>query len=179
MHKHTRRQFLKAAGFAVGSAGIIGTSLYAGQRQGGQERPNILWITSEDNSPLLGCYGDEQAHTPNLDRLATQGVRYRNAFANPPVCSAARSTLITGMYACSVGLHNHRSKVRIRTVIWGLGLQFVFAVIILREDFWSYVGMVVLGTLVAVYLLRSRDGDGSPAATRTPASRKKPRMKSA
>jgi len=49
--------------------------------------------------------------TPNLDRLAEQGLRYRNAFANAPVCSAARSTLITGMYACSLGLHNHRSRV--------------------------------------------------------------------
>jgi arylsulfatase A-like enzyme len=74
------------------------------------EKPNILWITSEDNSPYLGCYGDKQALTPNLDRLAEQGVRYRNAFANAPVCSTARSTLITGMYACSLGVHHHRSR---------------------------------------------------------------------
>ena len=113
MYKHTRRQFLKAAGLAMGTAGMIGTPLAAGRRRGEQDRPNILWITSEDNSPLLGCYGDKQAHTPNLDRLAREGVRYRNAFANAPVCSAARSTLITGMLACSVGLHNHRSKVDI------------------------------------------------------------------
>lgn len=77
------------------------------------ERPNILWITSEDNSPYLGCYGDPQAQTPHLDRLASQGVRYRNAFANAPVCSTARTTLITGMYACSLGADNHRSRVRI------------------------------------------------------------------
>jgi len=73
-------------------------------------RPNILWLTSEDNSPYLGCYGDSQARTPNLDKLATQGVRYRHAFANAPVCSAARSTLITGMHASSLGIHNHRSS---------------------------------------------------------------------
>ncbi|MBA3417060.1 MAG: sulfatase-like hydrolase/transferase [Chloroflexia bacterium] len=77
------------------------------------DRPNILWITSEDNSPYLGCYGDPLARSPNLDRLASQGVRYRNAFANAPVCSTARTTLITGMYACSLGVHNHRSRVRI------------------------------------------------------------------
>ena len=77
------------------------------------ERPNVLWITSEDNSPYLGCYGDPLVHTPNLDRLAAQGVRYRHAFANAPVCSSARSTLITGMYASSLGVHNHRSRVAI------------------------------------------------------------------
>lgn len=76
-------------------------------------RPNILWITSEDNSPYLGCYGDELAHTPNLDRLAEQGARYRNAFANAPVCSSSRTTIITGMYACALGAHHHRSRVRI------------------------------------------------------------------
>jgi N-sulfoglucosamine sulfohydrolase len=77
------------------------------------ERPNILWLTSEDNSPYLGCYGDSQAQTPHLDRLATQGVRYRLAFANAPVCSSARTTLITGMYATSLGAQHHRSRVAI------------------------------------------------------------------
>lgn len=77
------------------------------------DRPNVVWITSEDNSCYLGCYGDEQAVTPNLDRLASEGIRYRNAFANAPVCSTARSTLITGMHASSLGVHNHRSRVRI------------------------------------------------------------------
>jgi len=77
------------------------------------ERPNILWITSEDNSPYLGCYGDAQAQTPHLDALSAEGIRYRNAFANAPVCSSARSTLITGMHASSLGIHNHRSRVRI------------------------------------------------------------------
>lgn len=77
------------------------------------ERPNILWVTSEDNSPYLGCYGDALAQTPNLDRLAAQGVRYRRAFANAPVCSTARTTLITGMNASSLGVHHHRSSVAI------------------------------------------------------------------
>lgn len=77
------------------------------------DRPNILWITSEDNSPYLGCYGDKLAVTPNLDRLAEQGLRYRHAYSNAPVCSAARSTLITGMYASSLGILNHRSSVAI------------------------------------------------------------------
>ncbi|QOV88848.1 sulfatase-like hydrolase/transferase [Humisphaera borealis] len=77
------------------------------------DRPNFLWVTSEDNSPYLGCYGDAQAQTPNLDKLASEGIRFRNFFANAPVCSAARSTLIAGMYGSSLGIQNHRSKVAI------------------------------------------------------------------
>lgn len=91
-------------------AGIL--LLFAGFLQA-DDRPGILWITSEDNSPYLGCYGDRQAQTPHLDRLAAEGVRYRNAFANAPVCSAARTTLITGMYATTAGVHHHRSSVAI------------------------------------------------------------------
>ena len=52
----------------------------------------------------------------------------------------------------------HRKDVKVRTVIWGLGLQFIFAVIILRQDAWSYVGMVVFGGLIVVYMLR-RDSE--------------------
>ncbi len=73
-----------------------------------QKRPNILWITCEDISPNLGCYGDPYAVTPNIDKLATQGVRYTHAFAPIGVCAPSRSTLITGMYACSFGTHHMR-----------------------------------------------------------------------
>jgi N-sulfoglucosamine sulfohydrolase len=71
--------------------------------------PNILWITAEDISPWLGCYGDPNATTPNLDRLASEGVLYQNAFANAPVCAPARSTLITGMYPPGLGTQHMRS----------------------------------------------------------------------
>lgn len=101
--------------------GVLPAALFAqtpqaaadGQQPAASERPNILWITSEDNSPYLGCYGDPQAYTPRLDRLAAEGVRYRNAFANAPVCSTARTTLITGMLGCTAGLQHHRSRVAI------------------------------------------------------------------
>lgn len=73
------------------------------------ELPNILWLTSEDNSPLLGCYGDSFADTPNLDRLASQGFLYTHAYANAPVCAPARNTIITGIYACSGGNQHMRS----------------------------------------------------------------------
>jgi arylsulfatase A-like enzyme len=73
------------------------------------ERPNILWITSEDNGPFLGAYGDSLADTPNLDRLAERGTVYENAFATTPVCAPARFTLITGVYANAAGTEHMRS----------------------------------------------------------------------
>ncbi|NQV35451.1 MAG: sulfatase-like hydrolase/transferase, partial [Phycisphaeraceae bacterium] len=100
MIRHSRRMNFVVVGILFGAIAL-------GQAA---DRPNILWITSEDNSPYLGCYGDTQARTPHLDQLATQGVRYRNAFSSAPVCSAARSTLISGLHASSAGLHNHRSS---------------------------------------------------------------------
>ena len=73
-------------------------------------RPNILWITAEDLSPNLGCYGDAYARTPRLDALARESVRYTRAFATAPVCSPARSCLITGLYATSLGTQRLRSQ---------------------------------------------------------------------
>ncbi|WP_161602032.1 sulfatase-like hydrolase/transferase [Aliiglaciecola lipolytica] len=73
-------------------------------------RPNILWIVSEDNSPMLGAYGDEFATTPNLDKLANRGIVYDNAFANSAVCAPTRFSLYTGMYANALGTHNMRSR---------------------------------------------------------------------
>ena len=54
---------------------------------GAADRPNILWITSEDNGPQLGCYGDEYATTPNLDSIAAKGTIYLNAWSTAPVCA--------------------------------------------------------------------------------------------
>jgi len=74
--------------------------------------PNILWIVSEDNSPMLGCYGDKFATTPNLDKMASEGFMYTHAYANAPVCAPARNTILTGVYACSNGSQNMRSNYR-------------------------------------------------------------------
>lgn len=83
------------------------------------ERPNILWITAEDMSATLGCYGDEFATTPFIDSLSVQSVRYTHAFATAPVCSPARSCLITGCYATSLGTHQMRSAFPIPNKITG------------------------------------------------------------
>ncbi len=78
------------------------------------EPPNILWITHEDLSPIYGCYGDEYARTPNIDLLAESGYTFTNAFSNAPICAPARSTLITGMYATSLGTQHLRSEIPVQ-----------------------------------------------------------------
>ncbi|MGI9472206.1 MAG: sulfatase family protein [Rubripirellula sp.] len=74
-------------------------------------RPNIVWISCEDISPNLGCYGDPHAITPNLDRLATEGVRFDRAFTPAGVCAVVRSSMITGMFAPSIGSQHMRSLI--------------------------------------------------------------------
>jgi len=73
-----------------------------------QERPNILWISAEDISAHLGCYGDPYAITPHLDALAAEGVRYSHAFTTAGVCAPCRSGIITAMYQNSIGTHHMR-----------------------------------------------------------------------
>lgn len=77
------------------------------------EQPNVLWITCEDMSPMLGCYGDAFARTPQLDALAAQGIRYTNAFAYTGVCAPSRSCLITGIYPTRLGSMHMRSTTRL------------------------------------------------------------------
>ncbi len=74
-------------------------------------RPNIVWLVSEDHGPHMGCYGDPQATTPNVDKLAARGLRYTHCWSNAPVCAPARTTLITGVYASSLGGEHMRSMV--------------------------------------------------------------------
>ncbi len=73
-------------------------------------QPNVLWIYGEDISPDLGCYGTSVVQTPNIDRLAAEGVRWTNAFVTSPVCSPSRSAIITGTYQTHFDAHNHRSN---------------------------------------------------------------------
>ena len=82
-------------------------SVYGTER----DRPNILWISLEDITPMMGCYGDEYARTPVFDSLAAEGIRYNNAHSIAPVCSTSRSSIITGMYPSTLGTHHHRSNV--------------------------------------------------------------------
>lgn len=116
MHLYPRLAML-----AVVTGGVLFCDLLSPENRTADaaERPNILWITCEDMSPNLGCWGDPYATTPNLDRLARQSVRYTSAFATAPVCSPARSCLITGVYATTMGTQNLRSSFPIPPEITG------------------------------------------------------------
>jgi arylsulfatase A-like enzyme len=87
----------------------IRPALAASKSLSASSRPNILWLIVEDMSAHFGCYGETTIETPHVDALATAGVKFTNAFITAPVCSAARSALITGMYQTSIGSHHHRS----------------------------------------------------------------------
>jgi len=77
------------------------------------DRPNILWISCEDISPRLGCYGDATATTPNLDHLAIEGIRFTHAFSCHGVCAPSRTGIITASYPIALGANHMRSKAKL------------------------------------------------------------------
>ncbi|HUX97615.1 MAG TPA: sulfatase-like hydrolase/transferase [Bacteroidales bacterium] len=90
---------------------LCATSLLASysSAQQPQKHPNILWISTEDLSPHMGCYGDKVAKTPNIDRLASQGIRFDNVFTSAAISAPVRSGMITGMYQTSIGCMHMRT----------------------------------------------------------------------
>jgi arylsulfatase A-like enzyme/alkylated DNA nucleotide flippase Atl1 len=84
------------------------------------DKPNIVWITIEDTSPdFIGCYGNAQVKTPNIDALATEGVRFTHAYSTNVVCSPSRHTIITGVRTAADGCGNHRSQFKVPTEVKG------------------------------------------------------------
>jgi arylsulfatase A-like enzyme len=73
------------------------------------DRPNILWIVMDDVGSEFPCYGERAIQTPHIDRLVREGAKFDRAFLTAPVCSTARSALITGMYQTTIGAHHHQS----------------------------------------------------------------------
>ncbi|HUT30386.1 MAG TPA: sulfatase-like hydrolase/transferase [Sedimentisphaerales bacterium] len=108
----TRRDFLRNIGLGAAGAALAGCAGGAPSFSVGpsKARPNILWIIAEDMSPHWSCCGETTIQTPNIDRLAGEGVLFRNAFVTCPVCSPSRSAMITGMYQTTIGAHHHRSS---------------------------------------------------------------------
>ncbi|MBN1108959.1 MAG: sulfatase [Bacteroidales bacterium] len=92
--------------FGFGCASLLAINAHAQQEV---KRPNILWISTEDMSPHLGCYGDKVAKTPNIDRLAAQGIMYTNVFTTAAISAPVRAGVITGMYQTSIGCMHMRT----------------------------------------------------------------------
>jgi len=110
----TRRRFLSVAGI-----GVTTVLLQQTPRSGAasDSRPNILWLSCEDISPHIRCFGDEHAITPNIDQLASEGVRYTNAFTTAGVCAPCRSGIITGMYQTTIGTQHMRCNAKLPPMI--------------------------------------------------------------
>ena len=103
----TRRQTV--AGAAAATLAVDG-----GGQAATPARPNILWLVSEDNNPLLGCYGDKLASTPTIDALAHEGVLFRHAYAVAPVCAPSRFSILTGVHPeASAPAHQMRARAKL------------------------------------------------------------------
>lgn len=97
MKRITRRKFIEYS-----SAAAIASTFFS-DRVSSATPPNILLITSDDLGQCLGCYGDAIARTPNLNRLASQGIRFINSYVTNSSCSSSRSSLFTGLYPHQTG----------------------------------------------------------------------------
>ncbi|MBI9016125.1 MAG: sulfatase-like hydrolase/transferase [Phycisphaerae bacterium] len=105
---NSRRQFIKMAGLSLGAV-LLGSDNCFSQSPIKGKRPNIVWLISEDNSQhFCNIYNRDGVDMPNVNKLAGKGVIFDHAFSNCPVCSAARSTLITGCYPNKLAIHYHR-----------------------------------------------------------------------
>ena len=88
---------------------VVIAVLLAARCEAAPARPNIVWIVAENFCLDFGCYGQANVATPNIDRLAQEGVRYTNVFSTSPVCAPSRSCFMTGMYATTTDMHHMRS----------------------------------------------------------------------
>ncbi|UCE46883.1 MAG: arylsulfatase [Phycisphaerales bacterium] len=103
MGKQTRREFLKMTGFAAASAtasSLLPSCAGVGQMSGAREnRPNIIFILADDlGYGDLGCYGQQEIATPNIDRIAAEGMRFTDHYAGSTVCAPSRCALMVGQH---------------------------------------------------------------------------------
>ena len=75
-----------------------------------KEKPNIIWLMSEDIGCDIGCYGMQAVQTPNLNKLAEGGIKFTNCFCTNPICSPSRSAMMTGVHQLKINAHHHRSN---------------------------------------------------------------------
>ena len=94
MRSGERRRFVRVLVFGAMVAAMSG-GLLAQEKT--IKRPNFLFIAVDDLRPQLGCYGHKQTLSPNIDRLASEGVLFNRAYCQVPVCGASRASLLTGI----------------------------------------------------------------------------------
>tara|TARA_Y200000002_G_scaffold356950_1_gene339113 strand:+ start:2536 stop:4227 length:1692 start_codon:yes stop_codon:yes gene_type:complete len=111
MHQYIIKTFLKISNLKLFYClfySLIFSITVCGQKPSNKPL-NVVWISCEDMGPILGAYGNKTVRTPNIDRLAEQGVKYTNAYATVGVCAPSRFSIITGMYPARLGAHNMRT----------------------------------------------------------------------
>jgi iduronate 2-sulfatase len=114
----SRREFLIQMAGAAASIGLS-ASAEATTTAGSKKRPNVLWIMSDDMAAELSCYGMlARAKTPNLDRLASEGVRFDRNYCQFPLCNPSRSSLLTGRKPATTGVLGNRTNVRTEHDDW-------------------------------------------------------------
>ena len=113
MKKQTRREFLKRLGYMTGSAAALSIlpSCNSIGQTAGNKRPNIIFIMTDDHaSHALSCYGSKINQTPNLDRIAREGMRFSNSFCTNSICAPCRAVILTGKYSHLNGVIDNRKK---------------------------------------------------------------------
>ena len=113
MKRQTRREFLKSFGFVAGSAVGLPALLSskAAGRGSGKKRPNIIFIMTDDHaSHALSCYGSKINKTPNLDRIANEGMLFKNSFCTNSICAPCRAVILTGKYSHLNGVTDNRQR---------------------------------------------------------------------
>lgn len=113
---HTRRDFLKAASLGLTTALLPGCTTVGPNKTAATKalvKPNfIIWVADDQFLESVGCYGAEPSHTPNIDRLALEGLKFTRAYSTSSICTPARSALYTGMYPIKNGAHPNHSGLK-------------------------------------------------------------------
>lgn len=94
-----RRDFIKYIGLGLSSISLNGTKAIADTSGQRSQRPNVVAIVTDDLAEwAMGAYGNREVHTPNMDRIAKEGMLFTNSFVLTPVCSPSRATYLSGLY---------------------------------------------------------------------------------